>query len=155
MDQVSSNNGYNYTKTYCLKPPWTLFFAASASIEFKQVLRNNLDKGWFQLATAMGLRRSYMTVWQIDTFLANYKFPAFNSNRETAHFLVETLASASLPNVAARVKEELEITLHLEGVSVCACISVTSCGATCDCMPFLLYLLDIGSTALKVKFRST
>ena len=88
------------------------------------MLKRNLGRDWYQLALAMGLDK--LTVDTIDkdnaclemrinNFLEDHNLPAFESDRETAIFLVEALKAASLPNVAAEVNRDLENALNLEG----------------------------------------
>lgn len=52
---------------------------------------------------------------KINNFLDDHNLPAFESDRETAIFLVEALKAASLPNIAAEVKRDLENAFNLEG----------------------------------------
>lgn len=108
-----------------LKSALTLFCAVSIRDAFTQVLKEDLGKYWYQLATGMGLARTPIDaiqekadaelVWKIDTFLERYKFPSFESDRETAEFLIAVLQKASLSTIAATVKRHLEQILDIEG----------------------------------------
>ena len=62
-------------------------------------------------------------LWKINTFLEKQEFPLFQSERDTAEFLVKTLEAASLPNVADDVKEALAVKLRLEGNRCFKCSS--------------------------------
>ena len=59
---------------------------------------------------------------KINNFLEDHNLPAFESDTETAIFLVEALKAASLPNIAAEVRRDLENALNLEG-SYVSCVS--------------------------------
>ena len=58
--------------------------------------------------------------WKITTFLEDYKFPSFPSDRQTADFILEALQRASLHKIIADVEMDLELVLNLKGtLSVC------------------------------------
>ena len=59
--------------------------------------------------------------WKIATFLEDYKFPSFASDRQTADFIVEALQRTSLHVLVADVERDLELVLNLKGThSVCS-----------------------------------
>lgn len=120
-----------HTRLHCLKSALTPIIADSIRDVFKQVLRRELGRNWYQLATAMGLPKTDIDDIQdqpgiplsckIDTFLVNYQFPSFANDRETAEFLVEALERASLPYIAAAVSRNMECALQREGTQFSVC----------------------------------
>ena len=71
-------------------------------------------------------------LWKINTFLEKQEFPLFQSERDTAEFLVKALETASLPNVADDVKRELAEKFHLEGNQCFKCSSPCPCSVISD-----------------------
>ena len=120
--------GVIHARLPCLKSALTLIIAVSIRDTFKQVLKRELGRNWFQLASAMGLPRTDIEDIQeqtgvslshkIDTFLVKFPFPSFISDRETTDFLVEALERASLPCIAATVRRQLEFALQPEGTQL-------------------------------------
>lgn len=100
---------------------------------FKTVLTTNLGSAWLQLGRAMGLTNLTLDAIvtkhptnlhnQIDDFLTSYKFPSFGDDKKAEDFLFEALVKASLPNIAAEVKRDLEHQLSVEGTQFfCVCL---------------------------------
>ena len=58
--------------------------------------------------------------WKITTFLEDYKFPSFASDRQTADFILEALQRTSLHIIIEDVERDLELVFNLKGAhSVC------------------------------------
>ena len=109
---------------HCLQPFFTLICADSIHYKFKQVLHRQLGIDWYQLAQGMGIPRTDIDTIRetpgslpskIDMFLTKFRFPSFKSDRETAEFILEALAKASLPAIAAEVQRDLEHELDIKG----------------------------------------
>lgn len=143
-----------------------LFFAVSITDAFKEVLRDHLGDGWYQLGTAMGWQRTDIDAikertdvtlkWKIDKFLTTRQFPLFDSNRQTAEFLIETLETASLPNIAATVKRALEHKFSQEGTQCFHVLLFLSLHSKSDSMScFSVILLGMKSAADYVPYQVT
>ena len=94
------------------------------------MLKDRLGSKWYQLAIEMGIQKSpadniegthgVNVEWKINTFLEDYKFPSFPSDRQTADFILEILQRTSLHVIIADVERDLELVLNLKGThSVC------------------------------------
>ena len=122
---VSPLNKNYVTWVHCFQPSSTLICAVPIHSGFKDVLMRRLGADFHQLALSMNLPRTdiddirdthgFNLRMKIDMFLSKYRFPSFNSDRETAEFLVEALQRVSLPVIAAEVKRDLESVLDIEG----------------------------------------
>ena len=94
------------------------------------MLKKHLGSKWYQLAIEMGIPKTPVDIieetpnvnveWKIATFLEDYKFPSFPSDRQTADFILKALQRTSLHVLVADVQRELELVLNLRGThSVC------------------------------------
>ena len=94
------------------------------------MLKKHLGSKWYQLAIGMGIPKTPVdkieetpnvdVEWKITTFLEDYRFPSFASDRETADFILEALLRSSLYAIIEDVKRDLELVLNLKGThSVC------------------------------------
>ena len=94
------------------------------------MLKKHLGPKWYQLAIGMGIPKAPVDVieetpnvnveWKVTTFLEDYKFPSFPSDRQTADFILEALQRTSLHVIIEDVQRDLELFLNLKGAhSVC------------------------------------
>ena len=94
------------------------------------MLKDCLGLQWYQLAIGMGIPKAPVeeidetpnvnTEWKITTFLEDYKFPSFPSDRQTIDFILEALQRTSLHIIIEDVERDLELVLNLKGAhSVC------------------------------------
>ena len=100
-------------------------YVAPITMEFKDVLKSHIGRGWEQVASSMNMltrveidqlvtRHDKDLYCQIDEFLAHpLQFPRLPTKEETASLLVEIIEKASLPETARSVCHALAAFLQV------------------------------------------